>query len=311
MEISGITLLDNLDESTKARYQLALDKQLPLVPKCPNCSESFSDLRLLLRHHQRSHLISESSPHENGTTSEKEHPAEQVSDDKDADSDTSRHSTSSQTSEESSVSTTITEPDLDEETSPTRASTPTTPSPTPKRVHRERKIYHLPSITVLLGKTAIHFLGLQTTAWFVLVLAALATSITTSYSMQGPAPNPPAEIGDSSYYSLLSQSIITICSLYYLMVPYFRGDEEHPVRALFYICWILSLLGAIAAPLTYAKEWTKSVWYGFGSALAKVAATAFLFERAKRHDQNRSQKTAFKIVSESEPQGKEGLEKVY
>ncbi|KFY11919.1 hypothetical protein V491_06998 [Pseudogymnoascus sp. VKM F-3775] len=310
IEIPQITLLDNLDEGTKVKYQLSLDKQPPLVLKCPNCLESFSDLPLLLRHHEGGHLISETSPPGNETVLEKDVPTEQTSNATDVDSDTCRRSTSSQTSEELSPSTTIAEPDPDKEMSLIGASTLPSPLLVPEKIGRQWKIYQVSSIAIIfLGKATIRFLGFQTTAWFVLVLAAVATSITTSYSIQGLAPDPRPEIGDSNYYSLLSQSIIAICSLYYLMVPYLRGDKEFPVRALFYICWILSLAGAVAAPLTYSIEWTKSVWCGFGSALAQVAATAFLFEHTGKHDRKRSHEEKFQIKPASGHEEEEEVEK--
>jgi hypothetical protein len=185
----------------------------------------------------------------------------------------------------------MTEPDSDKETSPSSTSPSTSSLSLSKKAAQQWKMSQLPRIIFVFVTRAItHFLSLQTTAWFILVLAAVATSITTSYSLQGPVPDPPPEIGDSNYYSLLSQSIIAICSLYYLMVPYLRGDEEIPVRALFYVCWTLSLCGVVTAPLIYSREWSKSVWCGFGSALAQVAATAFLFEHAGMRDRDRSLK---------------------
>ena len=312
IEISQATLLDNLDESTKAGYQLAIGKQTPHLLKCPYCLEFFRDLLLLLRHHERSHIIPETSPPGNEMVSEKDTPAEQASNAMDVNSNTPRRSISSQASEEISPSTTISEPDPDNEaeTLVIGASTPIRPLPVPKKISRQWKIHQLPSIaTIFLGKATIHFLGFQTTAWFVLVLAAVATSITTSYSIHGLAPDPRPEIGDSNYYSLLSQSIIAICSLYYLMVPYLRGDKEFPVRALFYICWILSLAGAVAAPLAYSIEWTKSVWCGFGSAIAQVAATAFLFEHTGKHDRKQSHEEKFLIKPASGHEEEEEVEK--
>jgi hypothetical protein len=71
-------------------------------------------------------------------------------------------------------------------------------------------------------------------------------------------------------------------------VPFLRGDEELPVRKLFYICWVLGLGGAVATPLAYSTDWEKSVWCGFGSAVSQVAATAFLFEHVGNRGRDRT-----------------------
>jgi hypothetical protein len=63
-----------------------------------------------------------------------------------------------------------------------------------------------------------------------------------------------------------------------MLVPFLRGSDQLPVRALFYVCWILGLVGAVACPLIYGRDWRQSIWCGFGGSLAQVAATAFLFE---------------------------------
>lgn len=93
------------------------------------------------------------------------------------------------------------------------------------------------------------------------------------------------------------------------MVPYLRGDEDLPVRALFYICWTLSLAGAVTAPLIYQREWTKSVWAEFGSTLAQVAATAFLFEHVGRNERKRSEEKSRKVEISEESEDDEEVEK--
>lgn len=70
-----------------------------------------------------------------------------------------------------------------------------------------------------------------------------------------------------------------VCSLYYLMIPFLRGDEKWPVRVLFYVCWVLALLSAVIAPVIYARDCIKSDWVAFGSSIAQVTATALLFEQ--------------------------------
>jgi hypothetical protein len=146
---------------------------------------------------------------------------------------------------------------------------------------KKQEFFHLPrKVLEYLVKVTLSFLGLQTTAWFILVSATAVTAVITTYSIQGPAPDPPPVVGESNYYSALSQSIIAICSLYYMIVPFLRGDDALPVHGLFYLCWFFGLVGAIACPLIYGKDLTKSIWCGFGSALAQVAASAFLFEHA-------------------------------
>jgi hypothetical protein len=163
----------------------------------------------------------------------------------------------------------------------------------------------------LLNKATRRFLGLQTTAWFVLVLATACTAITTTLSIQQPQPEPPPEIGDSNYYASLSQSAIAICSLYYMLVPFLRGSEQLPVRALFYVCWILGLVGAVACPLVYGRDWRQSIWCGFGGSLAQVAATAFLFENVvdRRREREREKERNGKTEGDSEiRKGKEVVE---
>ena len=315
-EIPRTILLKNLDQSTNAKYQAILDGQSCPRLKCPDCLETFSDLRLILRHREKSHLESQPSPSGTKKAPEKVASTEEASSFKDTESDTCRNSTSSRASEESSPSTTITEPDPDPDPNKETSRSSTPPSLAlnanlaSQKAQQQWKFHQLPRIvTIFLAKESTHFLGLQTTAWFILVLAAVATAITTTYSIQGLPPDPPPQIGDSNYYSLLSQSIIAVCSLYYLMVPYLRGDEDLPVRALFYICWTLSLAGAITAPLIYTREWTKSVWAGFCGTLAQVAATAFLFEHVGRHERKRSKGKMSKVGNVEESEEDEGVEK--
>lgn len=269
----------NFGEPLEAEYVYPVTSSSSMI-KCPNCSKTFCTPLLLINHHEANHLEVKSSPEEIEIL------AKPTSSDTRDDESITPSSISSQITRKSSETTSVTYSDLDEHVSSTSAPVPrSSPAPAPKRASEHKRIqskfrfYRLLEFSILLiGKCSVHFLGLQTTAWFVLVLAAVATAITTTYSLQGPPQDPPPQIGDSNYYSLLSQSIIAICSLYYLMVPYLRGDEDLPVRALFYVCWTLSLASAITAPLIYAQEWTKSVWASFGSTLAQVAATAFLFE---------------------------------
>ncbi|KAH8803432.1 hypothetical protein F5884DRAFT_903973 [Xylogone sp. PMI_703] len=296
IEILGTIIRNNLAESTYVKYQTTLDKQPIPSFKRTKCPETFSNPRLVLCHLEKIHPGSKDSPPENIKEPETVVTTEEASNPKENESDISGDSSSARTSEESSPSTTITEPDPDPDSDKEilRSSTPPSPALISKLVfkktHRQWKYHQLPSIVIIfLGKKTAHFLGFRTTAWFVLVLAAVATAITTTYSVQGPLPDPSPQIGDSNYYSLLSQSIIAVCSLYYLMVPYLRGEEQLPVRALFYICWTLSLAGTITAPLIYAREWTKSVWAGYSGALAQVAATAFLFEHVGRERKEREE----------------------
>jgi curved DNA-binding protein CbpA len=304
MEIPQQIILIHLDEGVKARYKRRLYECFPPTIKCSDRSNVLSLPQSPTLYYKANPELVEVEEISRNTSTQK------WSANRDTESKTSRSSTSSRISKDSSIATTITEPDLDK----IIPQTSTRPAalmlkPIVKKTQWQRKFYQLPKMAfVFVGKESLHFLGLQTTAWFILVLAAVATAITTTYSLQGPPPDPPPQIGDSNHYSLLSQSIIAVCSLYYLMVPYLRGDEDLPVRALFYICWTMSLASAITAPLIYAREWSKSVWAGFAGALAQVAATAFLFEHIGSYEKKRSKKTKgeAEVTEESDEDEDEG-----
>ena len=247
---------------------------------CPNCLESFDDLREMLRHHEEKHLKSTpATPDVAPDSPSSPETQTQAATGVEASKDAPPADIPGQAEAHDSVSSLT---NVGEKVEPsTGPTTPTISGPihqTP--VKKTSALCHPSRFFRCLSKATLHFLGLQTSAWFILVLATAATAITTTYSLQGPAPDPPPLIGDSNYYSSLSQSTVAICSLYYMMVPYLRGDDALPVRGLFYVCWLLGLVGAVACPLIYARDWTKSVWCGFGSSLAQVAASAFLFEHA-------------------------------
>ena len=261
----------------------SVEIQRPLHLNCPNCSESFSDLRLILQHHEEKHIMS--SQLHNGkrespdtTTS----PIAQAMESMDA-----KLLNGQEEAEEFKCTAPITDTEPDAKAAPERMSSSRT-APLQATTIKKQKAIHLPrKVLAYLVEVTLSFLGLQTTAWFILVVATAVTAVTTTYSLQGSAPDPPPVTGDSNYYSSLSQSIIAICSLYYMMVPFLRGDDALPVRGLFYVCWFLGLVGAIACPLIYGRDWTKSIWCGFGSALAQVAASAFLFEHSGMKEMER------------------------
>jgi hypothetical protein len=261
-------------------------------------------VQLILQHHEENHLNSNPFHNRNEESSERAGaPDSQVIPSNDTNSsDGSTQASFPNESRETKPPGPILESQSDEQVT---TSTPLfTLSETPQTSTAQKIDLYQGSLIIvsLLKKATRRFLGLQTTAWFVLVLATACTAITTTLSIQQPQPEPPPEIGDSNYYVSLSQSAIAICSLYYMLVPFLRGTDQLPVRALFYVCWILGLVGAVASPLIYGRDWRQSIWCGFGGSLAQVAATAFLFENVGdlRGEREREKERSGKTERDSE-----------
>lgn len=168
--------------------------------------------------------------------------------------------------------------------------------PTNQHLKKQSKIgISLKGLYVLFRLARDQFLGFfgsHTTAWFVLVCATAGTAITSTSSVQAQSPEPVPEKGDSNYYTNITSSIISACSLYYLFLPFLRGDGAFPVRVLFYVVAVFSLATTIAAPLLYLLDWRKSIWCAFGSGVAQVAATALLFENVGQKRRPRERRDA-------------------
>ncbi|KAH8885840.1 hypothetical protein GQ53DRAFT_828555 [Thozetella sp. PMI_491] len=166
----------------------------------------------------------------------------------------------------------------DEEKEPRDAATNQSTSETKKQAGMGI-VPFLGQLLVSTVKNIADLLGLQTTAWFLLVCATTGSGILTAFAVQQPpSPTCPPQMYDSSYYMGLSQSVLAVCSLYFLFVPFLRSYAV-PVRILFYIAWLVGLGTSIAAPMVYVQSWQNSLWLSFGSAASQAAASAFLFER--------------------------------
>jgi hypothetical protein len=138
------------------------------------------------------------------------------------------------------------------------------------------KVY---SILYSLTSKALHFTGSNDTSVIVILGVTAATAIITGFAVAQPRTGECApQSGDSDFWAAISQAIVSLCSSYYLLVPYLRGSKW-PVRAWFYMLWLVAAGTAVTAPVLYVRNWKWSLWFVFGSAIAQCASTALLFEK--------------------------------
>jgi hypothetical protein len=95
--------------------------------------------------------------------------------------------------------------------------------------------YHkLPSTLWNLASKGFHFLGSNNTSIIIIIAVAGGIAVMTSYAIGQPREGDCAPMeGDSDFWATISWTMTSICTSWYLLVPYLRGSKW-PVRAWFY-----------------------------------------------------------------------------
>jgi hypothetical protein len=137
------------------------------------------------------------------------------------------------------------------------------------------KFWHLSPHTT--GRI-LHVLGSNDTSFVVTITVGIATAITAVVAATKPRLGECAPVkGDSDFWAAISASITLVCSCYYLLVPYFRGNSKWPVRKWFYLLWATSATTGFIAPFIYLRSWETCLCLLSASGITQCIATAFLF----------------------------------
>ena len=150
-----------------------------------------------------------------------------------------------------------------------------------------RKVGHVLSVFMT---NMLHFLGNNDSSVFVIVIVAIGSAMTTAFAIDRPRGGECAPAaGDSDFWATISQSITTVCSSYYLLVPYLRGSEW-PLKPTFYVLWLVGTGLATASAFIYVDHWQWSLGFTFGSGVALCVATAMLFTNVEGKRKSRGYK---------------------
>jgi predicted permease len=121
-------------------------------------------------------------------------------------------------------------------------------------------------------------IGHKTTVLFLVpiftVLSALLTGISITRSGSTPSPL----LSDDNFFSNLSQTVLSLVSLYCMTIPLLRSRDLPLPLFWFQVCVFVSAVAGIASAVVYPFQWQVSGVLGFESGIAQVVATVQLIE---------------------------------
>ena len=83
---------------------------------------------------------------------------------------------------------------------------------------------------------------------------------------------------DDGFYTLLSDTLIQLCSIYILLLPILRGQEPRIKRVWFCFSVLCSIFCSIASCIVYAFSWHASALLRFAGSLASMNAALLLVQ---------------------------------
>jgi hypothetical protein len=123
-------------------------------------------------------------------------------------------------------------------------------------------------------------LGHRTTVLFLvpslMVLSAIFVGISVTRSRSPINVSPLFD--DDNFFSNVSQTVLSLTSLYCMIIPLLRC-RELPLRLFWFrVAICVSALAGIASAVVYSFQWQASVILGFISGISQVVATVQLIE---------------------------------
>ncbi len=125
--------------------------------------------------------------------------------------------------------------------------------------------------------STLEFLGHKTTVIVLLLSASVASAVLAVIAVTGPQPTPrTTSVFDDNFYTSLSRTVLSLSSLYCIILPFLRG-RRLPIRSFwFWVCLALSAVTAVASPAAYPTNWQVSDILADISGVAQVFATMHL-----------------------------------
>lgn len=83
---------------------------------------------------------------------------------------------------------------------------------------------------------------------------------------------------DDGFFTLLSETIIQLFSLYVLLLPFLRGQEPHLRGVWFCLSIGLSIIFSVVSCIVYAFSWHASAVLSFGGTLASMITSLLVVQ---------------------------------